>query len=84
VAGERYLPDVAFISKARQPEPSHDTYNPNAPDLAVDVVSPTGQPRDIRIKVVQDTLDGGALLPGFTLAVKPTFRTWSRRNDIYW
>lgn len=40
VQGERYIPDVGFISKARQPEPNHDAYNPQAPDLAVDVVSP--------------------------------------------
>ena len=106
VAGERYIPDVAFISKARQPESSHDAYNPNAPDLAVEVLSPTDKADDMRIKIANylaagtllwvvepesktveiyvagqkgqrtregDTLDGGSVLPGFTLAVKDVF-----------
>ena len=106
VAGERYIPDVAFISFARQPEPSHEAYNPNAPDLAVEVLSPTDDPANVRIKIVnylragttvwvvdaikkqievyvpdqapitltvEDTLDGGAVLPGFKLAVKEIF-----------
>jgi len=52
VSGQRFIPDVAFISKARQGEPSHATYNPQAPDLAVEVVSPTDLPKDITDKVV--------------------------------
>ncbi len=52
VSGGRYIPDVAFISKEKQPEPSHDTYNPNPPDLAVEVLSPSDEPADTRAKVV--------------------------------
>ena len=106
VAGQRFIPDVAFISKAKQPEPCHDPYNPNAPDLAVEVLSHTDDPRLVRQKMaaywtagtvlwivdaekkqveiytpgqpsdtagIDDTLDGGAVLPGFTLAVKDIF-----------
>lgn len=51
VSGERYAPDVAFISKARQPELVHEGYNPNAPDLAVEIVSPTDSERKLRTKV---------------------------------
>jgi Uma2 family endonuclease len=51
VSGERYIPDVAFISKAKQPEPSRETYNSKAPDLAVEVVSPTDALSDIVDKV---------------------------------
>ena len=51
VAGERYIPDVGFISRQRQPEPCHDTWNPQAPDLAVEVLSPTDEERTLRIKV---------------------------------
>jgi Uma2 family endonuclease len=51
VSGERYIPDVAFISLSKQPEPSHEAYNPNAPDLAIEVVSPTDLPKDITDKV---------------------------------
>jgi len=39
VGGERYAPDVAFISYAKQPELARQGYNPNPPDLAVEVVS---------------------------------------------
>ena len=58
VSGERYIPDVAFISKARQPEPSHEAYNPNPPDLAVEVISPSNSEHEIRIKVVNYLLAG--------------------------
>src|SRR5258708_7808688 len=47
VSGERYIPDVAFISKMKQPESSHEAYNPNPPDLAVEVISPTDSTKDI-------------------------------------
>lgn len=52
VAGERYIPDAAFISKARQPEPSHAAYNPNPPDLAVEVLSPSNDLHGMRVKIV--------------------------------
>ncbi len=51
VSGERYMPDVAFISRQRQPEPCHDAWNPNAPDLAVEVFSPTDDHRLLLVKV---------------------------------
>ena len=52
VAGERYMPDVGFISKTKQPEPPHGAYIPHAPDLAVEVLSPTDKPDEVRIKVI--------------------------------
>lgn len=104
VFGERYAPDVAFISKARQPELPYEGYNPNPPDLAVEVVSPTDSEKRLSIKIanylaagtnvwvvypvekevvvykpgqppqiVTDVLDGGEVLPGFTLALKDVF-----------
>jgi Uma2 family endonuclease len=51
VSGERYIPDIAFISFARQPEASHEAYNPNPSDLAVVVLSPTDDPAYLRIKM---------------------------------
>lgn len=51
VKGERYIPDVAFISKTRQSKPSHATYNPLAPDLAVEVVSPTDTEKLMLVKL---------------------------------
>ncbi len=106
VAGERYIPDVAFTSFDRQSKPSRDAYNPNSPDLAVEVISPSDDLKLLRIKVVNylragttvwvvnpdkhevevyvsgeapqvigadGTLSGGAVLPGFTLAVSEIF-----------
>jgi len=52
VSGERYIPDVAFISKTKQPVPSHEAYNPNPPDLAIAVLSPSNDEDDMRIKLV--------------------------------
>ncbi len=104
--GEHYIPDAAFISAVRQPEPSHEVYNPLAPYLAVEVLSPTNDQSNMRIKIVNylragivvwlvdpelrhlevyvpgadplvvteaGTVDSGAVLPGFTLAVKEVF-----------
>jgi Uma2 family endonuclease len=106
VVGEDYIPDVGFVSATRQPKPSHDVYNPIPPDLAVEVLSPSDEPDNTRIKIINylaadtvvwvidpdqkqvevympgpavkrlgmdDTLDGGDALPGFTLAVKAIF-----------
>lgn len=108
VAGERYIPDVGYISYARQPDelPSSGGYNPNPPDLAIEVFSPSDSERKLAIKVhnyitagtvvwvlFPDTkqidvyvhgqpvkslhegavLDGGTVLPGFTLEVAKVF-----------
>lgn len=108
VSGERYAPDVAFISKAKQTELAKQGYNLIPPDLAVEVDFPSTyeSQRQLRTKVVnylaagtvvwlvlperkeievyipgeprklltsEDALDGGDVLPGFTLAVKSIF-----------
>jgi Uma2 family endonuclease len=54
VSGERYAPDVAFISKVKQPELAQKGYNPNPPDLAVEVDFPSSpeSTENLRIKVV--------------------------------
>jgi Uma2 family endonuclease len=51
IAGQRYMPDVAFVSRDRQPRPSRATWNPTAPDLAVEVLSPTDDLKNVMIKV---------------------------------
>jgi Uma2 family endonuclease len=106
VGADRFIPDAGYISKIRQPIASDDTYNPLAPDLAVEVVSPSDDWKDLLNKVtaylaagtivwvvlpdekeirvyapgasvrkfdIDSTLDGGDLLPGFTLHVKDLF-----------
>ncbi|MBI5957186.1 MAG: Uma2 family endonuclease [Chloroflexi bacterium] len=108
VSGERYAPDVAYLSAARQPQLAAEGYNPFAPELAVEVVSPSDVPYLLRLKVanylkagtvvwvvdserqhveiyvsgqsprvigIDGTVDGGEVLPGFTLSVKEIFRT---------
>lgn len=52
VSGERYIPDVAYISRQRQPESCEEAWNPNAPDLAVEVLSPSNTDDEMRIKLV--------------------------------
>ncbi|MFN8372141.1 MAG: Uma2 family endonuclease [Anaerolineae bacterium] len=108
VSGERYAPDVALISKTKQPELATQGYNSNPPDLAVEVDFPSTpqSQHDLTIKIhnyvaagtvvwlvlpekktvevyapgqpmkpyrMGDTLNGGDVLPGFTLAVKDIF-----------
>jgi Uma2 family endonuclease len=52
VGDERYIPDGAFISKTRQPEYPNVAYNPLAPDLVIEVLSPTDKQDDVRLKIV--------------------------------
>ncbi|MBA3867534.1 MAG: Uma2 family endonuclease [Anaerolineae bacterium] len=40
VSGEDYIPDGAFMSYARQPVQPSVAYNPLAPDLAIEMLSP--------------------------------------------
>ncbi len=54
VSGERYAPDVAFISYDKQPELARSGYNPNPPDIAVEIISNTAnndEQNRLRIKV---------------------------------
>lgn len=51
VGHDRYIPDAGFISFARQPTRVRAAYNPLAPDLAVEVISPTDVLKDVLDKV---------------------------------
>ncbi|MCA0455095.1 MAG: Uma2 family endonuclease [Chloroflexi bacterium] len=51
ISGEKYIPDAAFISFARQPKPSLAAYNPIAPDLAIEVLSPGNADTEIARKI---------------------------------
>jgi Uma2 family endonuclease len=108
VAGDRYAPDVAYISKERQASLARKGYNMIPPELAVEVETntTTATERRLRAKVlsyleagvllwvvypetrevevytpgqpmrklgIDDTLDGGDVLPGFTLPLKEIF-----------
>jgi Uma2 family endonuclease len=54
VSGERYAPDVAYISALKQPQLAREGYNPNPPDLAVEVDFPSTyeSQRNLRVKIV--------------------------------
>jgi Uma2 family endonuclease len=49
---DRYVPNAAYISKKRQPEPSYELYNSNAPDLAIEVIPLTDVTINLADKVV--------------------------------
>jgi len=51
VSGERYAPDGAFISFAKQKKLARTGYNPNPPDLAVEVLSQTDSEKKLSVKV---------------------------------
>jgi Uma2 family endonuclease len=61
VAGQKLAPDVAFVSAARQEQLVQEGYNPIAPDLAVEVVSPSDQQPEIRRKLAIYA-EGGVLV----------------------
>jgi Uma2 family endonuclease len=104
-------PDVGFIATSRVPDNLADLpdgYVPFAPDLAIEVVSPNDEPKEVEQKIAEylkygtrlvwivysdkpevkahapgqepttlkvgDILDGGDVLPGFTLPVRDIFR----------
>jgi Uma2 family endonuclease len=108
VSGERYIPDIAFYYTHKRLDAA---YNPNPPDLAVEVLSPSNTPKEISIKVtnylaantvvwvvypdtkevivhvpgqpakilhIDDVLDGGNVLPGFSVAIKDIFTPLGR------
>lgn len=51
VSGERYAPDVAFLSYKKQKEIDPKGYNRQPPELAVEVVSPSDTDEKLRIKI---------------------------------
>ncbi len=51
VSGEKYIPDVAFISFARQANLPRVAYNPVPPDLAIEVLSPGNDEIEIARKI---------------------------------
>lgn len=51
IGEDRYIPDVSFMSYTRQPKFSREAYNPLAPDLAVEVISPTDSEKKLRVKI---------------------------------
>ncbi len=54
-------PDAAFVSWARVPEPLPEAYWPVAPDLVVEVVSPSDRAEDVQRRVA-DFLSAGTRL----------------------
>jgi Uma2 family endonuclease len=52
VGNDRYIPDVAFVRHERYMDNDVDGYQPIAPDLAIEVLSPTNDERMMRRKVI--------------------------------
>ena len=51
IFGDRYAPDAAYISYERQPEPTTSGYNPNPPELVVEVVSSDSKAENEKLTV---------------------------------
>ena len=61
-AGRTVLcPDVSFVRTDRQPGEEEKGFFPGAPDLAVEVISPSERPRQVQKKVAR-YLEAGTLL----------------------
>lgn len=61
VAGERYIPDVGYVSYAKQPNRSLEGYLSHPPDLAVEVISNpanTTELHQLRVKLSNYLLEG--------------------------
>lgn len=50
VSGERIAPDVAYISAEHQPQLADEGYNPNPPEIAVEVEHPTSETSERRLR----------------------------------
>jgi len=55
-------PDVAFLSKAKVPDPFPDKYIPVMPDLAVEIVSPSDALKQVRRKATTYLQNGTQLV----------------------
>jgi Uma2 family endonuclease len=106
IAGERYIPDLAFMSYERQDDAPSVAYNPVPPNLVIEVLSPGNEDFEMAVKIanylsegcivwlvdpqtsqvsvmvpaqpaqklsIDDTIDGGEILPGFQLPVRDIF-----------
>lgn len=58
VGDERYLPDVGFVSHDKLSQAPHETYIAVAPDLAIEVKSPTDREMLMTIKVSNYLAEG--------------------------
>lgn len=108
--GDEFVPDISFVAHV-DPQSLPDKRFYTAPDLAIEVVSPSNHPLDLLLKIeryfhfgtqqvwiiypegqavwiyqaqgdgslvlrklgLDDTLDGGAILPGFSLPIRQLF-----------
>ncbi|MBL8132431.1 MAG: Uma2 family endonuclease [Anaerolineae bacterium] len=58
IGDDVYAPDVAYISRERAGELARSGFNRVAPDLAVEVVSPTDSERRLRLKIFRYLASG--------------------------
>lgn len=76
------VPDVAFVSKERLPEGGiPEGFGDGAPDLAVEVVSPSNSASDLQQKAL-DYLDAGGRIVWLVDPAKETATVLRSRSDI--
>ncbi|MCA9890802.1 MAG: Uma2 family endonuclease [Anaerolineae bacterium] len=85
IGGDRYAPDVAFISTERYPEelPYDIGYLPVPPDLAVEVVSPSDDPRQRSIKITNYLAAGTVVWVVYPMARELEVHAQGQRVRIY-
>jgi Uma2 family endonuclease len=74
-------PDVGFVAKAHMPQPIPQKYIPVAPDLAVEVVSPSDTAQDIREKVI-DFLQAGTRIVWVVYPESETVDVYRPGKDV--
>jgi Uma2 family endonuclease len=75
------FPDVAFVSKARLPQPDLTQYIPIAPDLAIEIVSPNDTANEVAAKVME-YLQAGTVLVWVIYTDLQTVYVHQSNNDV--
>ena len=74
IVGERYIPDVAYVSYQRQPRSNREAYSRIPPELVVEVLSPSNTEEEIAHKVKMYLAEGAVVW-----VIDPE----DRRVDVY-
>lgn len=75
------VPDVAFVTAERVPSERLTGFAPFAPDLAVEIMSPSNTVSEIQEKVLE-YLDAGTRLVWVVDPATDTITVWHSRGDI--
>jgi len=77
--GDELIPDVSFLSKQRQPLPLPDRFY-IAPDLAIEIFSPSNRERDM-LEKVESYLESGTILVWVVYPARQVVYVYRRNQD---